>query len=124
MTKFSSREDPGYKAVLGEIRRWTKASGKGGEDLNTSGQAVYWFRITRLRYAVTDDFVVCEFWMLPRRSSPLFTGRQEILHRLSHQLARGLSISRRGPSIFVIVGRGGTGKSEVCLKFAEDHRNM
>lgn len=62
-------------------------------------------------------------WMVPRAASRLYTGRQE----LGERLAQMLSFDPSAPSIqqrtFVIIGIGGTGKSEVCLKFAEDHRD-
>lgn len=61
--------------------------------------------------------------MVPRAASRLYTGRQE----LGERLAQVLSFDSSSPPIqqrtFAIIGLGGTGKSEVCLKFAEDHRD-
>lgn len=46
---------------------------------------------------------------------------------LGKRLAQVFSLSTSAPPIqqriFVIVGLGGMGKSEICLKFAEDHRD-
>lgn len=59
---------------------------------------------------------------VPRAPSPAFTGREEICERLH---ARCLPSSK--PNLqpqqkrFVIHGLGGSGKTQVCLKFAEDH---
>ena len=60
--------------------------------------------------------------MVPRAVNPLYTGRKE----LGVRLARAFSFNDPAPPekqrIFVITGLGGTGKSEICLKYAEDHR--
>lgn len=59
---------------------------------------------------------------MPRSASRLYTGRRE----LSERLAQILSFDPLKPQIqqtFVIIGIGGTGKSEFCLKFAEVHRD-
>lgn len=59
--------------------------------------------------------------MVPRAVNPLYTGRGE----LGERLAQIFSFDPSTPSIqqrtFVIIGVGGIGKSEVCLKFVEDH---
>lgn len=63
-------------------------------------------------------------WFIPRVVNPLFTGREDIGNRLQNALCPdghskpGASYQRR----CVIIGLGGTGKSEVCLKFAYAHR--
>jgi len=57
--------------------------------------------------------------MVPRPVNPCFTGRNEILARLRKQLCE---IQTEGQKRFVIYGMGGSGKSEVCLKFADENR--
>ena len=61
--------------------------------------------------------------MVPLATSRLYTGRQA----LGERLAQVLLFDSLSPPIqqrtFVIIGLGGTGKSEVCLKFAEDYRD-
>lgn len=37
MTKFPSREDPGYDAILGELQRWIKAIRQAKQDTSQSG---------------------------------------------------------------------------------------
>ncbi|KAF6241314.1 hypothetical protein HO173_000024 [Letharia columbiana] len=63
-------------------------------------------------------------WMVPKRANKLFTGRTRILEKLGHSLASQppSSSASEEQKVFVIVGYGGIGKSEVCLKFANDHR--
>ena len=60
--------------------------------------------------------------MIPRSCSRLYTGRRELGERLAQVFSHGHLITLMQRT-FVIVGIGGTGKSEVCLKFAEDQRN-
>ena len=61
--------------------------------------------------------------MVPRAASRLYTGRQELGKRLAHMLLFDPSAPPIQQRTFAIIGVGGTGKSEVCLKFAEDHRD-
>ena len=63
-------------------------------------------------------------WMVPRSASRLYTGRGELGKRLARAFSFDASSTSKLQRIFVIVGKGGTGKSEVCLKFAEDHRSQ
>lgn len=59
--------------------------------------------------------------MVPRAVSPLFTGRGELGERLAQLFSFDPSTPPIQQRTFVIVGVGGIGKSEVCLKFVEDH---
>jgi hypothetical protein len=61
--------------------------------------------------------------MVPRAASALYTGRGELGERLSQVLSFDPSTPPIQQRTFVIVGIGGVGKSEVCLKFAEDHKD-
>ena len=61
--------------------------------------------------------------MVPRSASRVYTGRREIGERLAQALSFDPLTPAKQQRTFVIIGIGGTGKSEVCLKFAEDHRD-
>ncbi|KAL9126777.1 MAG: hypothetical protein Q9217_004225 [Psora testacea] len=61
--------------------------------------------------------------MVPRSASRVYTGRGEIGERLAQVLSFDPSTPPKQQRTFVIIGAGGTGKSEVFLKFAEDHRD-
>ena len=63
-------------------------------------------------------------WMVPRSTSRLYTGREELGERLAQAFSFDASSNAQQQRTFVIIGRGGTGKSEVCLKFAEVHRDQ
>ncbi|RDW58320.1 hypothetical protein BP5796_12250 [Coleophoma crateriformis] len=65
-----------------------------------------------------------EHWLVPRSVSSFFTGRSDVLKRLRTSLCPSpKSINESRQRRFVIIGVGGAGKSEVCLKFAEDNKN-
>lgn len=57
------------------------------------------------------------------RVSPLYTGRRELGERLTAAFSFDPSAPPVQQRIFVIIGIGGTGKSEVCAKFANDHED-
>jgi hypothetical protein len=64
-----------------------------------------------------------KLYEIPHNVSSVFTGREDILQRLSEsclppRTQDNLGVQRR----FVLYGLGGSGKTQVCLKFAQDHR--
>ena len=59
---------------------------------------------------------------LPRAVNPLYTGREELSLRLSQAFAPDPNVWSKRRKTFVITGLGGTGKSEACLKYTEDHQ--
>ncbi|KAL9024099.1 MAG: hypothetical protein Q9196_006760 [Gyalolechia fulgens] len=64
-----------------------------------------------------------EYYEIPRDPSPVFTGREEIGKLLEARcLPSSVPENQRQQRRFVIYGLGGSGKTQVCLKFAEDHR--
>lgn len=62
-------------------------------------------------------------WMVPRAATNLYTGRKELGVRLARAFSFDPLTPPKQQRTFVITGLGGTGKSEVCLKFAEDHQD-
>ena len=58
-------------------------------------------------------------------ASPTFTGRKVYLEILENHfsLEDGQSRSLRSRKSFLLFGMGGSGKTQICLKFAEDNRN-
>ncbi|KAI9774480.1 MAG: hypothetical protein M1839_001713 [Geoglossum umbratile] len=64
-----------------------------------------------------------EHYHVPRNVSSMFTGRDEVCKLLREQCLPSESQSRpRVHKVFVLYGLGGSGKTQVCLKFAQDHR--
>ncbi|RDW64991.1 hypothetical protein BP6252_10642 [Coleophoma cylindrospora] len=65
-----------------------------------------------------------QHWMVSRIVNPAFTGQNSILKLLQKELCSS-SVDQQKPhrqKRFIIYGIGGSGKSEVCLKFANDNR--
>lgn len=62
-----------------------------------------------------------KYYEIPRNPSSFFTVRQEICAQMR---ASCLVSNQHTPQQkrFVIHGLGGSGKTQLCLKFAEDHR--
>jgi hypothetical protein len=75
--------------------------------------------VSKLTRALTDEN---EQWIIPRGSSTLFTGRASTIETLEQQLCFPAKIYEDKQRRFVIVGLGGMGKSEICLKVAENVR--
>lgn len=65
-----------------------------------------------------------EYLMVPRSASTLFVGRKETAVMLRQKIIASSSRKvQHQHKIFVILGLGGSGKSEFCLKFVEDYRD-
>jgi hypothetical protein len=58
------------------------------------------------------------YWMVPRSSSNLFTGRTKLIERIRAAIQSDNSLARTEQTRLVITGIGGQGKSEVCIKLA------
>lgn len=78
---------------------------------------------SQLTGPLTDRRMPCQ-WMVPRSASRLYTGREELGKRLAQAFSFHASSNPNLQRTFVIIGRGGTGKSEACLKYAEVHRGQ
>ncbi|KAI5268806.1 purine and uridine phosphorylase [Aureobasidium subglaciale] len=65
---------------------------------------------------------VNQHWIIPRQSSNLFTGREELLRDMKIFLLPTSEAPSRRPT-YVLYGIGGAGKSETTIKFAEENRN-
>jgi phage/plasmid-associated DNA primase len=60
--------------------------------------------------------------MVPRPINNLFTGRSELLLRIQKAIRYDQASSLDKQKRFVIIGMGGQGKSEICLKVASQMR--
>ncbi|TVY67461.1 Protein SERAC1, partial [Lachnellula suecica] len=99
MCRFSSAEDETYQTAVRCIKRIHMGS------------------------AAMNIVVENEFYIVPHSVNPHFTGRNDIRRQLSEALVGdGYGRSSRAQRKFVLYGLGGSGKTQMCLKFAEDHR--
>jgi hypothetical protein len=58
------------------------------------------------------------YWLVPRSSNNLFTGRTKLIERIRDALRSDNILIRTEQTRLVITGIGGQGKSEVCIKLA------
>ena len=64
-----------------------------------------------------------KYYEIPRDPSPFFTGQEEILDQLRGSCLPSSALDTQlQQKRFVIYGLGGSGKTQLCLKFVEDHR--
>ncbi|KAI1470948.1 uncharacterized protein F4812DRAFT_419582 [Daldinia caldariorum] len=58
-------------------------------------------------------------WIVPRSASPIFTGRRDIIQKIRNAVTSSRSHTQKR---FVLTGIGGMGKSEICLRAAQELR--
>ncbi|RYP60832.1 hypothetical protein DL770_009910 [Monosporascus sp. CRB-9-2] len=58
-------------------------------------------------------------WLVPRSVNPMFTGRRDVVEKIKKAI---IPSTYHGQKRFVLTGLGGQGKSEVCLKVADELR--
>lgn len=94
MCRFASRDDETYLRALRSIKRLYK-----GQEILSRGN---------------------EFFLVPDAVNPQFTGRVEMRQSLDDCLVscRRVGVQQR----VVLHGLGGSGKTQLALKFASDHR--
>ena len=78
--------------------------------------------MTTALHARTTPNAQNEHYLLPRDPTSLFTGRQRLLDEMRNVYFPTTSVSISGQKRYVVHGLGGVGKTELCLKFAEQFR--
>lgn len=64
-----------------------------------------------------------KFFSVPYNASSIFTGRQDITERLERNILPDKKQTQSSmQKRFVLYGLGGSGKTQFCLKFIQDHR--
>ncbi|CAG8948701.1 hypothetical protein HYFRA_00001822 [Hymenoscyphus fraxineus] len=108
LNKFSGIEDENFALLLPELRRMvdTQMSVLHKNNSTQAGQSSKPSENTH--------------WNVPRQVNGLFTGRDDILDKIRHALDPTHSVGKQ--KRFVITALGGQGKSEICLKVAENMR--
>ena len=154
MTKFSDANDPGFRSVSGEIRECMlliektftvsqqhEISAVGGKVLDDAARpdvlkAEDSARAASHAYTTTSSphnsdqsqgpscFDGAGTYVPAKHSSPYFTGRSEYLGALIEFFQprdKDKPPSRRE---FLLHGIGGAGKTQICLKFAEQYAKL
>ncbi|KAI4161334.1 MAG: hypothetical protein LQ342_005001 [Letrouitia transgressa] len=64
-----------------------------------------------------------KYFEVPRNASSVFTGREEIYGQLQARCLPSSTLNLRGQQKrYVVYGLGGSGKTQICLKFVEEYR--
>ncbi|MCJ1255882.1 Kinesin light chain 3 [Lignoscripta atroalba] len=104
MCKFEARSDEVYEKLSKRLNRMLKA--KKVEPFNISGSVIH-----------------NQYYNVPHNVSSMFTGRQGICQELEEKCLPSKADGVQNEQMrFVLYGLGGSGKTQVCLKFAQDNR--
>ncbi|KAH0555801.1 hypothetical protein GP486_006255 [Trichoglossum hirsutum] len=107
MCKFAFRNDYTYEKLFMRIRRMLKV--QDSNSLNSS------YNYSAISYN--------EHYCVPYNLSGIFTGRDDIIRKLREKCLPSETEDRLVKQRrFVLYGLGGSGKTQACLKFAQDHR--
>lgn len=140
MTKFRSRDSSDYRTVLAALdtycekapdvisRRWRLAERRlqelrrgEAEEIGGFGFDVHSeepFQSPRLQPRVQLHFY------LPDETTPNFVGRQDSLSDICFSFfPNGCPNATRGRKSFIVFGMGGSGKTELCCKFATEYKD-
>jgi hypothetical protein len=149
MVKFSRPTDAGYRVILATICRFIKAAPDSIQSMwrndekllaeERRAEAEEALRGTQFRRRSstieTNSSEINKFYTAPRCSTTYFTGRKAYAKILIESF--GDAFSPLDPSgsdlfegsrklnqkVFVVCGLGGSGKTEFCLKYAEENRS-
>ncbi|KAI1085098.1 hypothetical protein F5B20DRAFT_589869 [Whalleya microplaca] len=103
MSKFRGRDDTNFQKVVIQLRKLIEDA-------------------PNLQAERSHDARFNVYSTLSSTVNPLFTGREEVIDRITHALRE----EDPGPGrrkVFVVVGEGGIGKSEICLHVAHKMQN-
>lgn len=138
MMRFRTRTSPGYLVVSEALIRYSRAAPSTIEsrwrnekvfmEVENRRQADELVR-PQLEPGSTNEeapSTVSSIYLVPRNSSPQFTGRkrqaEEVRESFNNQLGSLEQDTRCEHKIVVIHGMGGSGKTQFCLRYAEDNR--
>ncbi|KAH6851250.1 hypothetical protein B0I37DRAFT_131949 [Chaetomium sp. MPI-CAGE-AT-0009] len=140
MCKFSSRASSDYRTVIAALltycekapgiisRRWRQAEGAlkqlrlgEAEEIGGFGFDVHLEQPYRSQDIRSRGDTIP--FHIPEETSPTFVGREDMLRTLRSAFFPGdRPTTRRGRKSFVVFGMGGSGKTELCSKFATDNK--
>ena len=135
MVKFTSQDSPGYNIVYEALVRYIRSASASirsrwendqkllAEERQNEANALLQ---THPSYSSADWGIssdINKHYIVPRCSSNYFTGRQVYSDMLKDKYTSGRRLSqKRENKVFVVYGLGGSGKTQFCLRYAEDHR--
>jgi tetratricopeptide (TPR) repeat protein len=138
MCKFPDEHSPAYKAVLAALRRYSrKADQKIGTRIATTRLDLLKRRQAEAQEMLGQDSNIDvpirqsqkkrgynKYFKVNMRVSDIFTGREDLARELQGKILP--ADEPETPSKqkrYVLYGLGGSGKTQFCLKFANDNKN-
>lgn len=146
MCKFATRESTEFQTILAALLRyaraapdtigprWTsarrflatqrsiEASELIGFDVH-NGNAPFLCQSPKIHQGDTDRTLRNKYFRVPHNVSSTFTGRDVITQVLRNRILDSTnSEAPKQQKRFVLYGLGGSGKTQFCLKFAQDNR--
>ena len=136
LTKFTDVRDNGYRVVLSALARYvasapSRIASRWDKDMETLEHErqleAEELRKPLLQYLTSDGASKpnCNEWfIISRCSSTYFTGRRLHAEIVKEKLGRiSLLDGATQHKIYVIYGLGGAGKTQFCLRYAEDNKS-
>ena len=136
MIKFSRVHDQGFRVILEALARYVAAAPaliryRWEKDMEALGHERQFEAESLLKpplqYLASDsesNHVRNEWFLIPRCSSPYFTGRQFYAEAVRKRLGPVSHLDEANRHrICVIYGLGGSGKTQFCLRYAEDNKS-
>ncbi|KAI0552967.1 hypothetical protein F4679DRAFT_581058 [Xylaria curta] len=117
MCRFETADDPGFKSIYGELRRWINeiaTTGSSQEILSASGTISELQNTSVGQYR--EESSVSQF-IVPYPNNPQFIGRSEILKQLESQLIHREPCTNQPHRRIALYGLGGIGKTQIALAY-------
>ncbi|KAI1755436.1 hypothetical protein F4782DRAFT_488567 [Xylaria castorea] len=115
MCRFETADDPGFKSIYGELRRWIReigatelSHGIASETIDASKNVL----VERDR----EESSMSQF-IVPYPNNPQFVGRSVILEQLESQLSHQEPHTNQPHSRIALYGLGGIGKTQIALAY-------
>lgn len=136
LSKFTGPDDENFALLRPEIERMvsrgpsiaTERHLRNGTDwpqVTLCLRSIRWTNYLSLDTTSNPDEVTGNVhWGVFRTVNTLFTGRTELLERLKEALLCDRASHTEEQKRFIITGLGGQGKSEICLKIANQMRQQ
>ena len=136
LCKFSSTGDPGFRLILAALKRYIRLAPevireRWSEDRKLLKREIELeaAELMRVDSGLSEEnapvVIKNEYFSVPRIASSIFTGRAGVAERVRQKFfATDRQNDGNQHKIFVLYGLGGSGKSQFCLKFAQDNRDQ
>ena len=145
MCKFENANNSDFRIILAALLRYSRTAGTSisgrwqnahkylatqrsieaselvGFNVHEDNQPFVYISLSHSRGGETQR-LQNKYFHVPHHASNIFTGQKSLSLEVQRKMMRAQQ-DNTAPRIFVIYGLGGSGKTQFCLKFVEDHRD-